>query len=118
MNVAMIILAAGKGTRMNSDIPKVLHPIAGAPMLHHAMRAGTILDPAHTVVVAGFGADQVTASVSNIDPSARVVLQAEQLGTGHATAQARDTLDGFEGRVIVLFGDTPFVRPETLSTLR
>jgi len=117
MNVAMIILAAGKGTRMNSDIPKVLHPIAGAPMLHHAMRVGTILDPAHTVVVAGFGADQVTASVSNIDPSARVVLQAEQLGTGHATAQARDALDGFEGRVIVLFGDTPFVRPETLEAL-
>ena len=117
MSVALIILAAGKGTRMNSDLPKVLHPIAGAPMLHHAMRAGAVLDPTQTIVVAGFGADEVAASVSDFDPSARVVLQAEQLGTGHATAQARAALNGFQGRVIVLFGDTPFVRPETLKEL-
>ncbi|WP_420013689.1 bifunctional UDP-N-acetylglucosamine diphosphorylase/glucosamine-1-phosphate N-acetyltransferase GlmU [Tateyamaria sp.] len=117
MSVALIILAAGKGTRMNSDLPKVLHPIAGAPMLHHAMATGTVLDPAHVVVVAGFGADLVTASTNAFDPTARVVLQKEQLGTGHATAQAKDALKGFDGLAIVLFGDTPFLRPETLEAI-
>ncbi|WP_299140520.1 bifunctional UDP-N-acetylglucosamine diphosphorylase/glucosamine-1-phosphate N-acetyltransferase GlmU [uncultured Tateyamaria sp.] len=117
MKTALIILAAGKGTRMNSDLPKVLHPIAGAPMLHHAMRAGDILDPEHTVIVAGYGAEAVTTSVASIDPGAQVVLQEEQLGTAHAAAQARDALAGFDGRAIVLFGDTPFVRPETLQEL-
>ena len=62
MSVALIILAAGKGTRMNSDLPKVLHPIAGAPLLHHAMQTGATLDPAHTIVVAGHGAEQVQAA--------------------------------------------------------
>lgn len=117
MSIALIILAAGQGTRMNSDLPKVLHPIAGAPMLHHAMAAGTALDPARLVVVTGFGAEQVTASALAFDPSAQVVLQKEQLGTGHATGIAREVLGDFEGRAIVLFGDTPFIRAETLSQL-
>ena len=117
MSVALIILAAGKGTRMKSDLPKVLHPIAGAPMLHHAMRAGAVLEPAHTVVVAGFGADAVRASVAEFDATAQVVVQADQLGTAHATRQAQQALSGFDGRAIVLFGDTPFVRPETLEAL-
>lgn len=117
MSVALIILAAGKGTRMNSDLPKVLHPIAGAPMLHHALRAGAALDPAHTVVVAGFGIDAVRASVADFDPTAQVVLQDEQLGTAHAAQQAQDALGGFDGHAIVLFGDTPFVQPETLQAL-
>jgi bifunctional UDP-N-acetylglucosamine pyrophosphorylase/glucosamine-1-phosphate N-acetyltransferase len=117
MSVALIILAAGKGTRMNSDLPKVLHPVAGAPMLHHAMAAGTVLDPAQVVVVAGFGAELVAASATAFDPTARVVVQAEQLGTGHAAAQARDALAGFDGLAIVLFGDTPFLRPETLEAI-
>ncbi|WP_299296632.1 bifunctional UDP-N-acetylglucosamine diphosphorylase/glucosamine-1-phosphate N-acetyltransferase GlmU [uncultured Tateyamaria sp.] len=117
MKTALIILAAGKGTRMNSDLPKVLHPIAGAPMLHHAMRAGDILDPEHTVIVAGYGAEAVTTSVASVDPGAQVVLQEEQLGTAHAAAQARDALAGFDGHAVVLFGDTPFVRPETLQEL-
>ena len=117
MSVALIILAAGKGTRMNSDLPKVLHPIGGAPMLHHAMQAGAALEPAHTVVVAGFEADQVTRAALAYDDEAKVVVQDEQLGTAHAAAQARDALAGFEGRAIVLFGDTPFVRRETLEAL-
>ena len=118
MSVALIILAAGKGTRMNSDLPKVLHPIGGAPMLHHAMRAGSALAPAHTVVVAGYGADAVRRAALAFDDEAAVVVQEEQLGTAHAAAQARQALAGFEGRAIVLFGDTPFVRPETLEALR
>ena len=117
MSVALIILGAGKGTRMNSDLPKVLHPIAGAPMLVHAMRAGATLDPAHTVIVAGHGAELVTKAAHAYDPEAKVVLQTEQLGTGHAVSQAADALAGFEGKVIVLYGDTPFVKPDTLQAM-
>jgi len=117
MDVSLIILAAGKGTRMNSDLPKVLHPIGGAPMLHHAMRAGAALDPAHVIVVAGHGAEQVKAQALAWDEDAKVVLQTEQLGTGHAVNQARDALGGFAGDVVVLFGDTPFLQPETLERM-
>ncbi|APX11782.1 bifunctional UDP-N-acetylglucosamine diphosphorylase/glucosamine-1-phosphate N-acetyltransferase GlmU [Tateyamaria omphalii] len=117
MSVALIILAAGKGTRMKSDLPKVLHPIAGAPMLHHAMQTGAALDPARTIVVAGHGADQVQAAALAHDPAVEVVIQEEQLGTGHAVDQVRAALDGFEGDVVVLFGDTPFLQPETLTRM-
>jgi bifunctional UDP-N-acetylglucosamine pyrophosphorylase/glucosamine-1-phosphate N-acetyltransferase len=117
MDIALIILAAGKGTRMNSDLPKVLHPIAHAPMLAHAMRAGAALDPARVVIVAGHGAEQVAAATREIDPEAEVVIQEEQLGTAHAVAQARARLDGFAGDVVVLFADTPFLRPETLERM-
>lgn len=118
MQTALIILAAGKGTRMNSDLPKVLHPIAGDPMLIHAMAAGAALEPARTVIVAGHGAAQVTAAAQAFDPDARVVVQEEQLGTAHAVAQARSALEGFEGNAIVLYGDTPFVEPETLQRMQ
>ncbi|WP_147106121.1 bifunctional UDP-N-acetylglucosamine diphosphorylase/glucosamine-1-phosphate N-acetyltransferase GlmU [Tateyamaria sp. syn59] len=117
MSVALIILAAGKGTRMKSDLPKVLHPIAGAPMLHHALQTSAALDPARTIVVAGHGAEQVQAAALAYDPSIEVVIQKEQLGTGHAVDQARGALDGFDGDVVVLFGDTPFLQPETLSRM-
>jgi bifunctional UDP-N-acetylglucosamine pyrophosphorylase/glucosamine-1-phosphate N-acetyltransferase len=117
MNIAMIILAAGKGTRMNSELPKVLHPLAGAPLLVHAMRAGGPLDPQKTVVVAGHGLEQVREAALSYDEAAVVVEQAEQLGTGHAAAQARAALDGFEGTAFVLFGDTPFVQAETLEAM-
>jgi len=117
MSTALIILAAGKGTRMNSDLPKVLHPIAQAPMLAHAMRAGRALDPDQTVIVAGHEAEAVAAAVAEIDDDAQVVLQTEQLGTAHAVDQARAALDGFEGDVVVLYGDTPFLQPETLERM-
>jgi bifunctional UDP-N-acetylglucosamine pyrophosphorylase/glucosamine-1-phosphate N-acetyltransferase len=117
MNTSLIILAAGKGTRMNSDIPKVLHPIAGDPMLVHVMAAGATLEPARTVVVAGHGAEEVTGTALAYDETATVVVQHEQLGTAHAVAQARAALEGFDGTAIVLFGDTPFVSPDTLEEL-
>ncbi len=117
MSTALVILAAGKGTRMNSDLPKVLHPIAQAPMLEHAMRAGRALDPDRTVVVAGHEADLVRAATTEIDPEAAVVLQEEQLGTGHAVLQARAALEGFQGDVVVLYGDTPFVSADTLERM-
>lgn len=117
MKTALVILAAGKGTRMNSDLPKVLHPLAGAPLFVHAMQAGASLAPDHTVVVAGHGADMVRKAALAYDETAQVVAQTEQLGTAHAAAQARDALAGFDGTAIVLFGDTPFVRAETLDAM-
>ena len=117
MPTALIILAAGQGTRMNSDLPKVLHKVAGAPLLVHAMRAGSALAPERTVVVAGHEAEAVTKAAQDWDELAEVVLQAEQKGTGHAVAQAFPALAGFSGKAIVLYGDTPFIRPETLQTM-
>ncbi|GHG79243.1 bifunctional UDP-N-acetylglucosamine diphosphorylase/glucosamine-1-phosphate N-acetyltransferase GlmU [Pseudodonghicola xiamenensis] len=117
MSIALVILAAGKGTRMNSDLPKVLHPIGQAPMLAHAMQSGAALEPARTVIVAGHGADAVARAVAGIDEDAQVVIQQEQLGTAHAVDQARAALAGFEGDVVVLYGDTPFVSPETLERM-
>ncbi|WP_097802758.1 bifunctional UDP-N-acetylglucosamine diphosphorylase/glucosamine-1-phosphate N-acetyltransferase GlmU [Pelagimonas varians] len=117
MSIALIVLAAGKGTRMQSDLPKVLHKIAHAPMLWHALRAGLVLEPEKTVVVAGHGADLVQASAHEFDPEIQIALQTEQLGTAHAVAQARPALDGFEGDAIVLYGDTPFIREETLAAI-
>ncbi|APX25230.1 MAG: bifunctional UDP-N-acetylglucosamine diphosphorylase/glucosamine-1-phosphate N-acetyltransferase GlmU [Rhodobacteraceae bacterium] len=117
MSIALIILAAGKGTRMESDLPKVLHRIAHAPMLWHAMRAGQTLDPARTIVVAGHEAEQVAASARDYDPETHVVIQREQLGTAHAVAQAGPELEGFDGDAIVLYGDTPFISQDTLESM-
>ncbi|WP_420863056.1 bifunctional UDP-N-acetylglucosamine diphosphorylase/glucosamine-1-phosphate N-acetyltransferase GlmU [Algirhabdus cladophorae] len=117
MPIALVILAAGKGTRMNSELPKVLHEIAGAPMLVHAMKSGAALEPDHTIVVAGHGAELVEKAASAWDPSTQIVLQTEQLGTGHAVQMAQDQLANFQGDVIVLYGDTPFIRPETLVAM-
>lgn len=117
MGTALIILAAGKGTRMKSDLPKVLHKVAGVPMLHHAMRGGAALSPERTIVVAGHGADEVEAAAKDYDPEAIIALQEEQNGTGHAVAQAKPALEGFDGDAIVLYGDTPFISPETLERM-
>lgn len=117
MSTALVVLAAGKGTRMNSDLPKVLHPIAQASMLEHALVAGRALDPERIIVVAGHGAEAVRAAVSEIDDAAQVVLQEEQLGTAHAVDQARAALQDFTGDVVVLYGDTPFVSAETLERM-
>ena len=114
---ALIVLAAGQGTRMNSDRPKVLHEIGGAPMLAHAIRAGWALSPEKVVVVAGHGSEAVTKAASVWDESAEVVIQEEQKGTAHAVAQAGPALDGFEGDAVVLYGDTPFIRGETLEAM-
>jgi len=117
MTVALIILGAGKGTRMNSALPKVLHPIAGGPLLVHAMKSGASLNPARTVVVAGHGAELVEKAALAWDPDVTVVLQTEQNGTAHAVAQAKDALSDFDGDAIVLYGDTPFIAPETLEAM-
>jgi len=117
MNIALIILAAGKGTRMQSELPKVLHNVAGAPMLVHAMRAGRALEPKRTIIVAGHGFEAVSAAASAEDPEVEIVRQEAQLGTGHAVDQARAALDDFDGTVIVLYGDCPLIQPRTLEEL-
>ncbi|SOC10452.1 bifunctional UDP-N-acetylglucosamine diphosphorylase/glucosamine-1-phosphate N-acetyltransferase GlmU [Rhodobacter maris] len=117
MAIALVVLAAGQGTRMNSELPKVLHRLGGAPLLAHALAAGQRLDPERVVVVVGHGAAEVQRTVSRIAPEADCALQAEQLGTGHAVAQALLQMASFEGKVVVLYGDTPFIRPETLENL-
>ncbi len=117
MAIALIILAAGQGTRMNSDLPKVLHPIAGAPMLVHAMQSGAVLGPDHMIIVAGHGAAQVETTARAHDESVQVVLQSEQLGTAHAVAQAAPALAGYSGDALVLYGDTPFIQPKTLEQM-
>ncbi|WP_416881837.1 bifunctional UDP-N-acetylglucosamine diphosphorylase/glucosamine-1-phosphate N-acetyltransferase GlmU [Marivita sp.] len=117
MSIALVILAAGKGTRMELDLPKVLHKIGGAPLLHHAMLSASALEPERTIVVTGHGAELVEAAAQEFDADAIAVRQTEQLGTAHAVAQARDALKGFEGDVIVLYGDTPFITTETLEQM-
>lgn len=112
---AVIILAAGKGTRMKSDLPKVLHKIAGAPMLIHAMQSSEAIAPSRMIVVAGHGADLVEKAAVEYNPAAEVVIQKEQNGTAHAADQARGALGGFDGDAIVLFGDTPFISSDTLT---
>jgi len=115
--VALIVLAAGQGSRMQSDLPKVLHRLGGVPLLAHALAAGRMLEPEAVVVVAGHGAPAVEKAVARLDPEAQIALQDQQLGTAHAVGQALPLLEGFEGRVIVLYGDTPFISPETLAAL-
>lgn len=110
--IATIILAAGSGTRMKSDTHKVLHPIAGRPMLLHLVDTVAGLAPERTVVVVGARREQVESAVA---PHGVVTAhQAEQLGTGHAVAQARDALAGFDGDVLVLYGDVPLVTSATM----
>jgi bifunctional UDP-N-acetylglucosamine pyrophosphorylase / glucosamine-1-phosphate N-acetyltransferase len=113
-NIAAIILAAGKGTRMKSDTHKVLHPIAGRPMLMHLMASVDELSPAKKVVVVGSGKEQLEAALAG---SADLAVQEPQLGTGHAVQMAEGALAGFDGDVLILYGDVPFVPTATMQTM-
>jgi bifunctional UDP-N-acetylglucosamine pyrophosphorylase/glucosamine-1-phosphate N-acetyltransferase len=114
MPLSVVILAAGQGKRMGSDLPKVLQPLAGRPLLAHVVTAARALSPAAIHVVHGHGAGQVRAAIPGDD--IRWALQAEQKGTGHAVQQAMpDVPDGHT--VLVLFGDVPLIRAETLRGL-
>jgi bifunctional UDP-N-acetylglucosamine pyrophosphorylase/glucosamine-1-phosphate N-acetyltransferase len=117
MPIAVVILAAGMGSRMKSDLPKVLHKVAHAPLLVHAMRAASDLEPERTVIVTGHGSELVAAAAAEQDETAVTVIQSEQLGTAHAVDQAREVLADFDGDVLVLYGDTPFIRPETMQAM-
>ena len=113
--VAAVILAAGKGTRMKSDLHKVLHPLAGRPMLLHLIASVQELAPERVVVVTGALSHQVEAAVA--PHGATTALQVEQLGTGHAVAQAEAALQGFDGDVLILYGDVPLVTTATMRRL-
>ena len=112
----IVLLAAGKGTRMKSAVPKVLHQACGLPLIEHVLRAADALHPASTVVVVGHGADLVRAQVAS-RPTVSVVVQEPQLGTGHALLQAEPALAGRTGTLVVLSGDVPLLRAETLDRL-
>lgn len=113
--LAVVILAAGQGTRMKSSRHKVLHEIAGKPMLGHLMDGLGRLQPAAMVVVLGMGREQVEPLVE--ERGGTVALQEEQLGTGHAVLMAREALAGFDGDVLACFGDAPMVRAETVAAM-
>lgn len=117
MTVSLVILAAGQGSRMESDLPKVLHPLGSVPLVVHAMRAGQALEPARTVVVIGHGGERVAQVVTEENPDTAIVTQQPQLGTAHAVDQARAVLADQAGDVVVLYGDTPFIQSETLENL-
>ncbi len=113
-SIAVVVLAAGKGTRMKSGLAKVLHPLVGRPMLSFSLAAAESLNPKQLVVVVGRDADRVREAFAE---RATFVLQEKQCGTGHAVVQAEQALKGFHGDVLILYGDTPLIRPETLAQM-
>ena len=112
---AAVVLAAGQGTRMASDLHKVLHPIAGRPMLHHLLATLEEAGADRIVLVIGAGRERIEASVAG--RGIALAVQPEQLGTAHAARQAEAALAGYEGDVIVMFGDGPLIRGETLAAM-
>jgi len=114
---ALCLLAAGKGTRMRSDLPKVLHEVAGLSMLGHTLRSGDGCAPSRIVIVTGHQSERVAETARALAPDAVCVEQSPQLGTGHAVKMAAPALGGFEGDVFVLYGDTPLIRAETLDAM-
>jgi bifunctional UDP-N-acetylglucosamine pyrophosphorylase/glucosamine-1-phosphate N-acetyltransferase len=112
--IAAVVLAAGKGTRMKSSRHKVLHPIAGRPMIEHLLASLVELSPERTVVVVGDGREQLEAQLAG---RSSLVVQEPQLGTGHAVQQTESALGGFQGDVLVLYADVPFVRADTMRAM-
>jgi bifunctional UDP-N-acetylglucosamine pyrophosphorylase / glucosamine-1-phosphate N-acetyltransferase len=117
-NLLTIVLAAGKGTRMKSTLPKVMHQIAGLSMLGHVLKLADRAGCAKLSVVIGPGMDDVRGEALRRAPQASVFVQTEQLGTGNAVLAAREAITGHTGDVIVLYGDTPLLTPATIAKLR
>jgi bifunctional UDP-N-acetylglucosamine pyrophosphorylase/glucosamine-1-phosphate N-acetyltransferase len=115
MALNVVVMAAGKGTRMKSALPKVLHRLAGKSLLQHVLEAAAPLAPARTVVVTGHGAEQVEAAMAG--SGAHFVRQMPQLGTGHAVQQAAPELDDANPVTLILYGDVPLIRPATAAAL-
>ena len=114
MKITAILLAAGQGVRMKSDLPKVLHPVAGQAMILHALRAASQASTEKPVVIVGHGADSVRKAVADLGVC---VLQEQQLGTGHAVQQAESVLAGKTDLILVTYADMPLLRVETLNKL-
>lgn len=112
--LALVILAAGKGTRMKSDLHKVLHPVAGRAMIDHLLESAGQLHPAHQIVIAGHGREQLERALAG---RVTIAVQEPQLGTAHAVQQARTALAGFKGDVLILYADVPFVTAATMRAM-
>jgi bifunctional UDP-N-acetylglucosamine pyrophosphorylase / glucosamine-1-phosphate N-acetyltransferase len=112
--LAIVVLAAGKGTRMKSDKHKVLHAVAGRPMVEHLLASAAELEPERQVVIAGHGREQIESALGE---RATIAVQEPQLGTAHAVQQAEAALAGFEGDVLILYADVPFVRAQTMRAM-
>ena len=111
-----IVMAAGKGTRMKSDLPKVLFPVLGRPMIHYVLDALEAARVDHSIVVVGYRAEDVQQELASRKHTT-FALQAEQLGTGHAVMMCRDQLAGHDGPVLVVAGDSPLMQPASLQAL-
>ncbi|MCU0639312.1 MAG: NTP transferase domain-containing protein [Candidatus Krumholzibacteria bacterium] len=113
--LAAVILAAGQGKRMKSDLAKVLHKVCGRPMIRHVVDAARALGPGRIILIVGHQAEAVIEEMK--DENVEFAIQSERLGTGHAVMQARPLLEDFDGTIMVLTGDTPLLRPSTLEGL-
>jgi UDP-N-acetylglucosamine diphosphorylase/glucosamine-1-phosphate N-acetyltransferase len=110
-----LILAAGKGTRMKSDLAKVLHVLEGKPLLHYSLQSAQLAGAEKIVVIVGYQADKVRAGFSH--SGGIFVEQKPQLGTGHAVLQAKEALAGYSGKTVILCGDVPLLKPSTIKSL-
>ena len=117
MDTAIIILAAGKGTRMKSPQPKILHELGGFPLYYHTLTTGQKIHPRQIFFVTGNDNKEVLTSLEEYGGQPEIVIQEQQLGTGHAVKCALNAMAGFDGMLLILYGDTPFVRMETLDRL-
>ncbi|HEV8726412.1 MAG TPA: bifunctional UDP-N-acetylglucosamine diphosphorylase/glucosamine-1-phosphate N-acetyltransferase GlmU [Candidatus Binatia bacterium] len=113
--LGVVVLAAGQGTRMKSNLPKVLHPLGGRPLFLHVLRTAQRLNPNRVAIVIGHGAESVRSAYAGNDVA--WILQEQQRGTGHAVLCAKEAFKGFKGEVIILSGDVPFIREQTLRML-
>jgi bifunctional UDP-N-acetylglucosamine pyrophosphorylase/glucosamine-1-phosphate N-acetyltransferase len=113
--LGVVVLAAGQGTRMKSNLPKVLHPLGGRPLFLHVLRTAQRLNPRPVAIVIGHGAEAVRSAYAGNDVA--WILQEQQRGTGHAVLCAKEAFKGFKGEVIILSGDVPFIREQTLHML-
>jgi len=114
-NVACVILAAGKGKRMKSDLPKVLHELGGKPLLAHVLESCKKAGIERTIVIVGFKGELVAKAAQPY--GVEIVWQTEQLGTGHAVTQAEESLRDFIGEIVVMNGDVPLISPGTIVAL-
>ena len=115
--IAVVILAAGKGTRMRSDLPKVLHKAAGRTLLSHVLHSAAKAKPQRTVIISGPQMPEVGMEAQQVTPGAVIAIQEKRQGTAHAVGIAKEGLKGFEGTVLVLYGDVPLIRTETITAL-
>ena len=117
VDTSLIVLAAGKGSRMRSQLPKVLHQVGGFSLLWHAVKSGLSLSPSRIVIVTGHGSDVVAREAMRITQQAITVHQDAQKGTAHAVRAAEERLRDFDGNVLILYGDTPFISRQTLQRM-